>query len=181
METLQHFSRKIMTEQTFGQWIKSIRESKRMSKTECAKRAGVSTSRWWQIETDESRRKDEEPPRIERETVAWVAVGLDVPLNEALKIAGYAVNQSTADAARHATALSPRRTVIDTTYGEGTVVFSDGQQTSMTPQVSDDFLSTIREMFRAEVRAEMEPLIEEVQELRKELEQKEKEKDGQRP
>jgi transcriptional regulator with XRE-family HTH domain len=81
---------------SFGKWVESQREAKNLSKTICAKRAGMKVQRWAQIEYDESRRKDNSPPQPTRNTCAKIAAGLDLPLSIVLDAAGY-VDQDDSD------------------------------------------------------------------------------------
>ena len=74
---------------TFGEWVAQERELRKLTKTECAKRAGITPQRWAQIEYDLSNRSDGSPPQISRKSVEKVALGLGVPVSEALRAAGF--------------------------------------------------------------------------------------------
>jgi len=74
---------------TFGQWVRDQRESRRMTKTECAQRAGISVQRWAQIEADESSSKAGGIPQPSRKTAERVALAFGIPLSAALEAAGY--------------------------------------------------------------------------------------------
>jgi transcriptional regulator with XRE-family HTH domain len=76
---------------TFGEWVTAQRESRGLTKTECARRAGFSAQRWAQIEQATRRREDTAGvPRVHQTTAQRVAHALGVPVTEALRAAGYA-------------------------------------------------------------------------------------------
>jgi transcriptional regulator with XRE-family HTH domain len=79
----------------FNEWIVEQRLQKRLDAKECAKTAGVTPQAWSEWETGRSRRKDERPPQPRRDTVRKVALGLGVPLRDALMAAGYAPDTET--------------------------------------------------------------------------------------
>lgn len=68
---------------SFAQWIISRRKSLRLSQSECAELAGVSTPVWCEYENTE---KDRQP---RRSTVEKIARALDVDIDVAMKEAGY--------------------------------------------------------------------------------------------
>lgn len=81
----------------FGEWIVQQRWQKRLAAKQCAKAAGVSPQAWSEWETGKSRNKGENPPQPRRDTVQKVAIGLGVPLSEALIAAGYAPTVETSE------------------------------------------------------------------------------------
>jgi len=70
--------------QSFNAWVREVRLSKRLTQTECAKRAGMLLSHWNQYEIKDAKRT--------RATVEAMARGLDVPAEVALAAAGYLSN-----------------------------------------------------------------------------------------
>lgn len=65
--------------ETFGTWMKMERGSR--SLVECARRAGMSSRQWQRLE--------KYARRPYRETIGRVAAALEVPVEEALRAAGY--------------------------------------------------------------------------------------------
>lgn len=68
---------------TFAEWVVLKRKAQRMSQSECAKIAGVSTPVWCEYENTEKKAQ----PR--KETVKKIAQALSVPVQEAMQAAGY--------------------------------------------------------------------------------------------
>lgn len=77
---------------TFGQWMKEVRLSRKLSATECAEKAGMKPPVWSNWENDRSRSKDGRPSQPRTETLQAIAIALDVDLEEA-RIAAYGVTK----------------------------------------------------------------------------------------
>lgn len=71
---------------TFGEKIKHLRDMRRLSASECAKRAGITAQVWSDIEHDRSRRDPPETPRYRQRTLDAIALGLDVPVSAVMKL-----------------------------------------------------------------------------------------------
>ncbi len=67
----------------FAQWVVTRRKALRLSQSECADRAGVSTPVWCEYE------KEEKKAQPRRSTVEKIARALEVPIDEAMQEAGY--------------------------------------------------------------------------------------------
>ena len=72
----------------FADWIATRRKALRLSQSECAERAGVSTPVWCEYENVEKQAQ----PR--RSTVEKIARALEVSLDEALIEAGYSLHSA---------------------------------------------------------------------------------------
>lgn len=73
--------------ETFGQWLRETRLSKKLSVTECAHKAGWSLPTWSNWENDRSRRKDNKPTEPRSDTARAIARALDVPVEDVLEAA----------------------------------------------------------------------------------------------
>lgn len=65
----------------FGTWMRATRRAKELTQTECAKAAGMKVQQW--------NRTEKTVRRPERATVEVIAIGLRVPVAEALIAADY--------------------------------------------------------------------------------------------
>jgi transcriptional regulator with XRE-family HTH domain len=139
---------------TFGRWTKQERERKRMTKTECALRAGVSIQRWAQIEYDESNRRDNKPPRIERETVEWVARGLQVQVDEAMIRARLLPEDKLETVVREVTASGQYDAVTFDNAGAG---IRSVQGEAIQVQIPEDQLEVLKQ-FNANFAAMMQKM-----------------------
>ena len=79
-----------MAQMTFGEWVRTTRETKRFGVMDCARRAEMAHSQWIRLEQDEPKRADGSVPQPTRKTVSKVALALDIGNGDALLAAGYA-------------------------------------------------------------------------------------------
>ncbi|WP_067565958.1 helix-turn-helix domain-containing protein [Nocardia acidivorans] len=79
-----------MKQWEFGRLLQTARETAGLSKREAAKRAGISESRWRQLEAGyELIRKQTFPVKTTPETVAQVAASVGASRDELLEAAGF--------------------------------------------------------------------------------------------
>jgi transcriptional regulator with XRE-family HTH domain len=72
----------------FGDWVRTTRLDRGLTKTECARRAGLSVQRWSEIESRRLRRANHASAGVQKATVLQVADALEVSRETALRAAG---------------------------------------------------------------------------------------------
>ena len=80
----------------FSDWVAKRRTEQRMTMSECARRVGITPSRWQQIEVPIAG-KSGAPVQPRRDVVEYVCKALGEPLTEGLRAAGYAYEKEPQD------------------------------------------------------------------------------------
>jgi transcriptional regulator with XRE-family HTH domain len=71
-------NQQLLPGETFGQWVRRIRTSKRLRVVDCSREAGIEHTKWSRIESDLPKRKDGSPPVPTMETIEQITRGLEV-------------------------------------------------------------------------------------------------------